>query len=144
MNLLSDKDQNCRWVAHISEVLNQPISIILLDLVEVNNVTDDADISTNDISKDKTEEGLTVLVNIEAAGLDFILVELLKWGDAMVVGLIKISSMFWNTLKVSCELNCGANVKVQKRGNLIEYDHWRGVAFLIIVRKCYAQSCWNG
>ena len=95
MNLLSDKDQNSIWVAHISEVLNQPISIILLDLVdEVNNVTDDADISTNDISKDKTEEGLTVLVNIEAAGLDFILVELLKWGDAMVVGLIKISSMF--------------------------------------------------
>ena len=74
MNLLSDKNQNSRWVAHISEVLNQPISIILLDLVdEVNNVTNDADISMN-ISKDKTEEGLTVLVNIEAAGLDFIIV----------------------------------------------------------------------
>ena len=75
INLLSDKDKNSRWVAHISEVLNQPISIILLDLVdEVNNVTNDADISMNDISKDKTEEGLTVLVNIEAAGLDFIIV----------------------------------------------------------------------
>ena len=95
MILLSDKDQNSRWVAHFSEVLSQPISIILLDLVdEVNNVTDDVDISMNDISKDKTEEGLTALPNIKAAGLDFILAELLKWGCTMVVELTKIESMF--------------------------------------------------
>ena len=113
-------------------------------LDEVNNVTDDGDISVNDISKDKTKEGLRVLAKIRAAGLDFILAELLKWGDAMVVELTKIGSMFWNTLKVFCELSCGAIVKLQKRGNLPEYDHWRGVASLIIVRKCYAQFCWNG
>ena len=94
MILLSDKDQNSRWVAHFSEVLNQPISIILLDLVdEVNNVTDDLDISMNDISKDKTEEGLTALANSKAARLDFILAELLKWDDAMVVELTKIAGM---------------------------------------------------
>ena len=115
----------------------------MLDLFDEGNVTDDAGISMNDIPKDKTEEGLTALANIKAAGLDFILPELLKWGDAMVVELTKIASMFWNTLKFLCELNCGANVKLQKRENLPKYDHWRGVAFLIIVRKCYAQSCWN-
>ena len=94
MILLSDKDQNSRWVAHFSEVLNHPISIILLDLVdEVNNVTDDLDISMTDISKDKTEEGLTALANSKAAGLDFILAELLKWDDAMVVELTKIAGM---------------------------------------------------
>ena len=95
MNLLSDKDKNSRWVAYFSEILSHPISIILVDLVdEVNNVTDDVDISMNDISKDKTEEGLTALANIKAAGLDFILVDLLKWGCAMVDELTKISSMF--------------------------------------------------
>ena len=95
MILLSDKDKNSRWVAYFSEVLSHPISIILLDLVdEVNNVTDDVDISMNDISKNKIEEGLTALANIKAAGLDFILVDLLKWGCAMVVELTKIESMF--------------------------------------------------
>ena len=52
MILLSGKDQNSRCVPPFSEVLNQPISYILLDLVdELNNVTDDVDISMNDISK---------------------------------------------------------------------------------------------
>ena len=92
---LSDKDKNSQWVAYFSEVLSQPISIILLDLVdEVNSVTDDLDISMNDISKDKTEEGLTALANSKGASLDFILAELLKWDDAMVVELTKIESMF--------------------------------------------------
>ena len=64
MILLSDKDQNSRWVAHFSEVLNQPMSYILLDLVdELNNVADDVDVSMNDTSEDKTEEGLRALAN---------------------------------------------------------------------------------
>ena len=94
MILLSDKDQNYRWVEHFSEFLKQPIPINLLDLVdELNNTTDDVDISMNDISKDETEEGLRVLANSKAAGLDFIPADLLKWGDAMVFELTKTASM---------------------------------------------------
>ena len=55
---------------------------------ELNNVTDDVD-----ISKDETEERLRALANSKAAGLDFIPVELLKRGDAMVLELTKIASM---------------------------------------------------
>ena len=48
--------------------MNQRISIILLDLVdELNNVTDDVDISMNGISKDETEERLRALENRKAA-----------------------------------------------------------------------------
>ena len=89
MILLSEDDQKSRWVKHFSEVQNQPISIFFLDLVdELNNVTDDID-----ISKDETEEGMRVLANSRAAGLDFIPAELLKWDDAMVGELTKIESM---------------------------------------------------
>ena len=102
---------------------------------ELNNVPDDVDISMNGISKDQTEEGLRVLGNRKAADLDFIPGALLKWGDAMVLELTKTASMVWNTLKVPWVLNCGAVVKLQKRGNLPEYDHWRGVTFLVIIRK---------
>ena len=110
MILLSEDDQKSRWVKHFSEILNWPISIFFLDLVdELNNVTDDVD-----ISKDETEEGLRALANSKAAGLDFIPAELLKWDDTMVVELSKIASMVWNTLKVPCELDCGAIVKLQK------------------------------
>ena len=66
----------------------------MLDLVyELNNVTDDVDISMNDISNDQTEEGLRVLGNRKAADSDFIPGALLKWGDAMVLGLTKTASM---------------------------------------------------
>ena len=111
---------------------------------ELNNVTNDADVSMNDISKEETEERLRALANSKAAGLDFIPVELLKRGDAMVLELTKTASMVWNTLKFRCEINCGAIIKLRKRRNLPEYDHWRGVTFLIIVTKCHAQPCWNG
>ena len=51
---------------------------------DINNVTDDADISMNDISKYEIEEGLIALANNKAAGLDFIPAELLKWGGMYV------------------------------------------------------------
>ena len=60
---------------------------------ELNNATDDADVSMNDISKDETEERLRALANSKATGLDFIPVELLKWSDAMVLELTKTASM---------------------------------------------------
>ena len=56
MTLLSDMEHNSKWVEHFSEVLNQPISITLLNLIDELNVTDDVDISMNDISKDETGE----------------------------------------------------------------------------------------
>ena len=66
----------------------------MLDLVyKLNNVTDDVDISMNGISKDETEEGLRALGNRKAAGLDFIPLSLLKWGDAMVLELTKTANM---------------------------------------------------
>ena len=104
---------------------NEP-TIILLDLIDELNVTDDVIISINDISKDETE-GPKAVANSKAAGLDIIHAELLKWQ--------KIASIVWNTLKVPCELNFRPTAKLQKRGNLPEYDHWRAVTFFIIVRK---------
>ena len=67
MILLSDKRPNSRWVKHFSEVLNQQISIILPYLVGELNVTDDVDISMNDISNDETGEGLRALANSKGA-----------------------------------------------------------------------------
>ena len=60
----------------------------MLDLI-----TDDVHVSMNDISKDETEERLRVLANSKAAGLYFMPVELLKWGDAMVLELTKTASI---------------------------------------------------
>ena len=47
---LSEEKQKVRWIVHSTEILKQPISINLLDSDgKVKNVTDDADISMNDI-----------------------------------------------------------------------------------------------
>ena len=74
-------------------------------MIDELNVTDDVDISMNDISKNETGEGLRVLANSKVAGLDFIPAELLKWGDAMILELTKTTSLVWNNLKVPHELN---------------------------------------
>ena len=48
---LSEEKQKVRWIVHSTEILKQPIPINLLDSDgKVKNVTDDADISMNDIS----------------------------------------------------------------------------------------------
>ena len=103
---------------------------------DINNVTEEADISMNDISKEEIKEGLRVLANNKAAGLDFIPVELLKWGgDAMVDELTKIANVIWHTAKVPEEWKCGAIVKLPKKGNMCDCYHWRGITHLIIARK---------
>ena len=100
--LLSEKEQNVRWVEKFGEVLNQPVPTILLDLDDhKNNVNDDAAISMNDISKDEIERGSRVLANNKAACLDFIPAELLEWvGDAMVDEMTRITNIVWHTVKV--------------------------------------------
>ena len=76
---VSEEEKNDRWVEYFSEILNQPISTILLDLDDdINNVTDNADMSMNNISKGKIEEELKALANNKAVDLYFILPELLK------------------------------------------------------------------
>ena len=103
------------WTLQWSSKLTNIHHLAILDLVnELNNATDDADVSMN-ISKDETEERLRALANSKATGLDFIPVELLKWSDAMVLELTKTASMVWNTLKFPCEINCGAIIKLRKR-----------------------------
>ena len=73
----------------------KPIPTIVLDLDrDINNVTDDADISMNDISKEKIEGGLRAIANNKAAALEFIRAELLKLGgDAIVDELTKIANI---------------------------------------------------
>ena len=73
----------------------KPILTIVLDLDrDINNVTDDADISMNYISKEKIEGGLRAIANNKAAALEFIRAELLKLGgDAIVDELTKIANI---------------------------------------------------
>ena len=68
---------------------------------DINNSTDDADISINDITEEEREERLKALAKNKAASLDFIPAELLKWrGDTMVEKLTKIATIVWHTVKV--------------------------------------------
>ena len=76
--------------------------------------------------------------NFKAAGLDFISAELLKWGgDAMVDELTKIVNIVWHTVKVLDEWKCGAIVKILKKVDLCDCNHWRGILpFLIVKHRC--------
>ena len=77
-------------IIHVEKLLRN-CYYFLIDLNDdVNNITYNADISMNDISKEEIKEGLRALANNKAARLDFIPAELLKWGgDAMVDELKK-------------------------------------------------------
>ena len=83
---------------------------------DINNATDDTDISMNSVSIEEIEEGLRALANNKAAGLDFILAELLRWGGvAMVDELTEIASIVWHTVKVPDKWKCGSIVKLSKK-----------------------------
>ena len=67
--LLSQEEQNAGLVEHFSEILNQSILTISLDLDDdINNVTDDADISIN-ISREEIEEDLAMSRSLPYATL---------------------------------------------------------------------------
>ena len=96
--------------------------------------------SMNDISKEKIEEGLRAVANNKDPGLDFIPAELIKWGgNTMVDKLTNISTIVWHTVKAPDEWKCGAIVKLQKKGDLCDWDHWWNVTLLTIARKIL---CW--
>ena len=139
--LLSEQDQNDRWVEHFSEVLNQPTPLTILSIdEEVKNATEDLNITRELISKNEIKKGLTSLSNNKAAGLDCLPAELLKCGgDAMVEELTNISNIVWKTGKVPDEWKCGVIVKLPKKGDLGSCDNWRGITLLVIVRKLI---CW--
>ena len=83
---------------------------------DINNATDDTDISMNYVSVEEIEEGLRALANNKSAGLDFILAELLKCGGvAMVDKLTEIASIVWHTVKVPDKWKCGSIVKLSKK-----------------------------
>ena len=82
----------------------------------------------NDIFKEKIEEGLRALAKIKAAGLDFILAKLLKWGnDPMVNELTKIANIVLYPVKVPDEWKCEAIVNLSEKEDLCDCDHWRGI-----------------
>ena len=87
---------------------------------DINDATDDTDISMNYVSIEEIEEGLRALANNKAAGLDFILAELLKCrGVAMVVELTEIASIVWHTVKFPDKWKCWSIVKLSKKDTCV-------------------------
>ena len=58
----------------------------------------------------------------------------------MVDELIKIANIVWHTVKVPEEWKCGAIMKLPKKGNLCDYDHWRSINLLINARKMLCRA----
>ncbi|EYC18020.1 hypothetical protein Y032_0028g1635 [Ancylostoma ceylanicum] len=86
--LMSDEEQNNRWIDHFCNILNQP------DPPQTYNFDDEReaigaiyelDVNTDDMGVEETEAAIRSLRNKKAPGLDEIPAELLKEGGRTMV-----------------------------------------------------------
>lgn len=132
--LLTEEDQNARWVEHFRETLNQP------EPSETFEFTDDTrreeDINHEPFTEAEVRFALKKLKNNKAPGIDQIVAELLKkGGNAIISELTKLCNRCWNEKNVPEEWTKGIIVKIPKKGDLSDCGNWRGITLLSVPAK---------
>ena len=133
--LLTEDDQNSRWVEHFSEILNQQTPDTLFDFTE-ERPPPQINISINEIRTDEVRKAIKTLKNNKSPGMDEITAEMLKHGkDSIVIELTKLFNKIWNTEEVPDDWRHGVIIKLPKKGNLSDFGNWRGITLLSIPGK---------
>ena len=76
--------------------------------------------------------------------MDGITAEMLKaGGECIVKWMYQLCNQVWNSGEVPEDWRHGAVVCIPKKGNLTEFDNWKGVTLLSIPGKAYCQVILN-
>ncbi|PIO70049.1 hypothetical protein TELCIR_08113, partial [Teladorsagia circumcincta] len=132
--LLSDENQNERWVEHFHDVLNQAEPKKTYCFNEMDTA-DEIEVNIGDITIEETDQAIKCLRTKKAPGLDGIHGELLKEGGRSITEAL--SKLFWNQGEVPEDWKKGVIVRLPKKGNLSECGNWRGITLLSVVGKTF-------
>ena len=141
--LVSDEDQEIRWVEHFKSVLNQspPIDPFIIEKATQDNPLS---IKIEDIKLEEVKQVITSLKRNKAPGSDEISSELLKHGGKTVtVWLTNLLNEMCRNGKVPLEWRSGVIVKVPKKGNLSDCNNWRGITLLSVPGKVFCKVLLN-
>ncbi|KAJ8353066.1 hypothetical protein AAFF_G00112060 [Aldrovandia affinis] len=135
--LLSDEEQEARWVEHFCEVLNQPTPPTLFNL-DQEPLAPTLNITSDEISGIEVARAIKILKNIKALGLDEVSTELLKRGREVVVeSLTHLLNLIWHSEDVPVDWRSGVIVTLPKKGNLSDCNNWWGITLLSIPGKVF-------
>jgi hypothetical protein len=126
--LKSQEEQAKRWKEHFQTVLNCPDSI------------NDLEIDTSAITKDEVAKVTKKLKNGKSVGVDGIQAELLKYGgDKLANRLTKLCNHIWEKGEVPRDWQDGIIIPFPKKGDLKDYNNWRGITLLSVPGKVLAE-----
>ena len=135
--LLSDEEQNERWVEHFRDVLNQPRPIETHCFEEMEGY-DELDVDVSSITVEETEQAIKCLKSKKAPGLDEIAPELIKAGGRLMAKVLtRLFNECWSRGEVPEDWRKGAIVKLPKKGDLTECGNWRGITLLSVPGKVF-------
>ena len=93
--LLTEEEQNARWMEHFKEVLNQPESTIELDM-DNSDASEELEVNMTDITDEEVTRAINSLTNNKAPGIDEISAEMLKHGTDSITGqLVVLCNSIW-------------------------------------------------
>ena len=134
MSLTTEKEQLER-LEHFSKILNQDEPDILFDLWS-ERARKIVNVNLRDISLEEVRSALQKLKSNKAAGADETQPELLKYGDKTVeIELLHLFSRIWKLERIPSDQGQGNIVTIPKKGDVSEYNNWRGVPLLSIQGK---------
>ncbi|KAJ8417554.1 hypothetical protein AAFF_G00223970 [Aldrovandia affinis] len=135
--LLSDEEQEARWVEHFREVLNQPTPPTLFNL-DQEPPAPTLNITSDKISGIEVARAIKSLKNNKVPGLDKVSAELLKHGQEVgVESLTHLFNLIWHSEDVPVDWRSGVIVTLPKKGNLSDCNNWRGITLLSIPGKVF-------
>ena len=90
----------------------------------------------DDTSESEVERAIRKLKNNKSPGADQITAKLLKHGGpAMIKALTMLLKCCWQQIHVHEDWRNGVIVKVPKKGNLADFNNWRGITLLSVPGK---------
>ncbi|KAJ8397572.1 hypothetical protein AAFF_G00438480 [Aldrovandia affinis] len=135
--LLSDEEQEARWVEHFRKVLNQPTLPMLFNL-DQEPPAPTLNITSDEISGIEVARAIKSLKNNKAPGLNKVSAELLKHGREVIVeSLTHLFNLIWHSEDVPADWRSGVIVTLPKKGNLSDCNNWRGITLLCIPGKVF-------
>ena len=125
--LLSDVEQDERWMEHFRETLNQTSPTDTHSFDQVTDVVQ-LQVSEDEITENETAEAGKIMKKGKSAGLDEISAELLKHGgSSLITELTTLFNNCWHNQNVPEDWQDGVIIKLPKKGDLTDCNNWRGI-----------------
>lgn len=129
-----------RWVEHLSEILNRDDPINPMEANEIEKLEEIEEIVVGRWRIQEVEDALRKTEPGKTAGVDEVCPDM-DMADMEYIAsrLTRCYNRVWETERWPEVWKKGLDVKIFKRGDLRDYNNWRGVTVLPIISKIFCR-----